>query len=405
MKDLRKALCFGLLVLALIVLSERVAAPLHAAGTAQAPLAYFMAGIHLLNLPGVTVAQVISPSQATSWNLVAVCARWGVNLAFWGIAALIVLRCRGSVSRPAAELYEDPSWQGSDGGKISRRHLMVGSGRAVAGAGLALGSWGLFAEPRWFEVTRREFAIKGLPAELDRLRIVQLSDLHYGAWMSLGWVRRVIEASNSLAPDLVLLTGDYVYHGPAYVRPVARELTRLRANVGVVGVLGNHDWTDGGGVYIKRVFAEEGIRLIDNGRVFITPSRRMVDEAREGLCVAGVGDLWEDKCLYSRALGCVSGGMPRILLSHNPDVAEEGEFIRSGYRVDLMLSGHTHGGQVRLPLVGSPVTNSAYGQKYAKGLVAGPVCPVFVSRGLGMTVMPIRIGVRPEVALIELRSV
>lgn len=403
MKDLRKALCFGLLVLALIVLSERVAAPLHGAGTAQAPLAYFMAGIHLLNLPGVTVAQVISPSQSTSWNLVAVCARWGVNLAFWGIAALIVLRCRGSVSRPAAELYEDPSWQGSDGGKISRRHLMVGSGRAVAGAGLALGSWGLFAEPRWFEVTRREFAVKGLPVELDRLRIVQLSDLHYGAWMSLGWVRQVIEASNLLMPDLVLLTGDYVYHGPEYVRPVVRELTRLRANIGVVGVLGNHDWTDGGGVYIKRVFADEGIRLIDNARVFVAPSRRMVDEAREGLCVAGVGDLWEDKCLYARALGGVSGGVPRILLSHNPDVAEEGEFIRSGYRVDLMLSGHTHGGQVRLPLIGSPVTNSAFGQKYAKGLVAGPVCPVFVSRGLGMTVMPIRVGVRPEVAVIELR--
>src|SRR5207253_1722537 len=161
-----------------------------------------------------------------NWNLVAVCARWGVNFAFWGIAALIVLRCQGSASRPVAELYEDPSWQGSDGGKISRRRLMVGSGRAVAGAGLALGSWGLFAEPRWFEVTRRQIAIKGLPAELDRLRIVQLSDIHYGAWMSLWWVRQVIDATNSLTPDLVLLTGDYVYHGPAYVRPVARELTR-----------------------------------------------------------------------------------------------------------------------------------------------------------------------------------
>jgi predicted MPP superfamily phosphohydrolase len=95
--------------------------------------------------------------------------------------------------------------------------------------------------------------------------------------------------------------------------------------------------------------------------------------------------------------------MPRVLLSHNPDVAEENEFLASGYRVDLMLSGHTHGGQVRLPGIGTPVTNSVYGQKYAAGLVDGPVCPVYVSRGLGMTAMPIRFACRPEIAVIELR--
>jgi len=86
-------------------------------------------------------------------------------------------------------------------------------------------------------------------------------------------------------------------------------------------------------------------------------------------------------------------------------VAEERELIESGHRVDLMLSGHTHGGQVCLPGIGTPVTNSAYGQRYAQGLVAGPLCPVYVSRGLGMTVMPIRVGVRPEIAVIDLRSI
>jgi predicted MPP superfamily phosphohydrolase len=139
--------------------------------------------------------------------------------------------------------------------------------------------------------------------------------------------------------------------------------------------------------------------------MFVTPERRLVGSAREGLCLAGVGDLWEDRCDYGAALDGVAGGVPRILLSHNPDVAEEAGFLQSGYRVDLMLSGHTHGGQVSLPGVGAPVTNSRFGQKYAKGLVAGPVCPVFVSRGLGMTVMPVRWGVRPEIAVIELERV
>jgi predicted MPP superfamily phosphohydrolase len=146
------------------------------------------------------------------------------------------------------------------------------------------------------------------------------------------------------------------------------------------------------------------VPLIDNVRRFVTPGRRLVSESRDGLCIAGVGDLWEDKCIYKDALGGVPGGMPRILLSHNPDVAEEPAFLESGLRVDLMLCGHTHGGQVCLPFVGAPVTNSRLGQKYARGLVNGPVCPVFVSRGLGMTAMPVRLGARPEVAVIELRA-
>jgi predicted MPP superfamily phosphohydrolase len=153
---------------------------------------------------------------------------------------------------------------------------------------------------------------------------------------------------------------------------------------------------------MKSAFANQRVPLIDNARLFVTPQRRLVQGAREGLCLAGVGDLWEDKCLYDKALGGVPGGMPRILLSHNPDVAEESQFLQSGYRVDLMLSGHTHGGQISLPVIGAPVTNSAFGQKYAKGLVAGPVCPVFITRGLGMTVMPVRVGVRPEISVIEL---
>src|SRR5262249_36107043 len=91
------------------------------------------------------------------------------------------------------------------------------------------------------------------------------------------------------------------------------------------------------------------------------------------------------------------------LLSHNPDVAEEPGLVRGGRRVDLMLSGHTHGGQIRLPFLGTPVVPSRYGQKYAQGLIAGPVCPVFVSRGIGVALLPLRLGVTPEIAVLEFR--
>jgi predicted MPP superfamily phosphohydrolase len=111
--------------------------------------------------------------------------------------------------------------------------------------------------------------------------------------------------------------------------------------------------------------------------------------------------------------------MPRLLLSHNPDVAEEPELKEAGRRVDLMLSGHTHGGQVRLPLLGAPITNSAYGKKYARGLVQGPACPVYICRGIGVSGCPLRLGsfrgigvsgcpLRlgsfPEIALFQLHS-
>jgi predicted MPP superfamily phosphohydrolase len=100
---------------------------------------------------------------------------------------------------------------------------------------MGVGAWSFFAESRWFEVTRRQVGIKGLSPGLNGLRIVQLSDIHHGQWMSLAWVRQIIDATNALAPDVVALTGDYVYHGLEYVRPVAMELARLRARVGVLG--------------------------------------------------------------------------------------------------------------------------------------------------------------------------
>jgi predicted MPP superfamily phosphohydrolase len=387
----------------ILAIADLVLAPLHAGGWGQSLLGYIIGFAHTLGLPGHTVSSLAGLRPSHRWTWPAFWAGLAVNLVFWFAVALIVERVRRRLRASAVAPGPTPHDAGSADAQISRRNWLLGGGRAVAGAGIGVGAWGFFGEARWFEVTRTTVPVKGLSPGLDGLRIVQLSDIHYGSWMSIAWVRQIIDATEALAPDVVALTGDYVYRGLEYVRPVARELARLKPRVGVVAVMGNHDWWEGGGEVTRQAFKEEGVPLIDNDRVFVTPNRRLVSHAREGLCLAGVGDLWEDKCLYDRALGGVPGGMPRVLLSHNPDVAEEREFLQGGYRVDLMLSGHTHGGQIRLPGVGSPVTNSAFGQKYAAGLVRGPVCPVYVSRGLGMTVMPVRLGVRPEIAVIELR--
>jgi len=240
---------------------------------------------------GFTVGQVLGIGIRPGWSWGAFAVSLGFNFVFWGLASLLWMRT-GRVVRRWVHAPVERADDYPDARAFSRRRMVLGGGKALAGLGLGMGSWGLFGEARWFEVTRRQFGVRNLPTELDGLRIVQLSDIHHGAWMSLSWVRQIVEVTNSLEPDLVALTGDFVYRGLEYVRPVARELTRLRARVGVLGVLGNHDWSDGGGVLTKRVFAEEGLRLIDNQRVFVTPQRRLVDVApREGLCIAGVGEL------------------------------------------------------------------------------------------------------------------
>jgi predicted MPP superfamily phosphohydrolase len=151
---------------------------------------------------------------------------------------------------------------------------------------------------------------------------------------------------------------------------------------------------------LPTAFARIGVPLIDNHRLFLTPAGlRNKPYPGRSICLAGVGDVWEDEVSFKKAIGGISRQIPRIVLSHNPDAAE---MMESGCRVDLMLSGHTHGGQVKLPLIGMPFKVTRYGHKYIGGLCHGPMCPVIVSRGVGMSGLPIRLGVPPELGLITL---
>ena len=118
------------------------------------------------------------------------------------------------------------------------------------------------------------------------------------------------------------------------------------------------------------------------------------------LHLAGVDDLWSRECDLDRAFAGLCPSVPRVVLAHNPLTVDQ----LAERRCDLMLSGHTHGGQIRVPGLGTPMIPSRYGQKYASGLVRGPACPVYVCRGIGTTIMPLRLGVRPEVAVIELTA-
>ncbi|QOV89664.1 metallophosphoesterase [Humisphaera borealis] len=305
-----------------------------------------------------------------------------------------------------AETRDIPS--PGDDALVSRRGLLLAARRtAVVGiAGTA--AYSFLVELRNVEVTRQSIPIRGLPQTLAGLRIVQLTDLHHGPWTSLSYIRRVVDQANALKPDLIVLTGDYVHQSDRYIAPVVEAMAGLKGRIGVVATLGNHDWWENGELMIREL-DKTSIRRLDNSRLFITSERTLESgvgrtDQKHVLCVAGLGDLWEGSPDCGEALGGVPDFMPRVLLSHNPDTAEEPCVRKHSPRIDLMLSGHTHGGQVSFPGIGTPITPSRYGQKYAAGLVQSPSCPVYVNRGIGTTIIPMRFRVRPEIAVIELQA-
>ena len=271
---------------------------------------------------------------------------------------------------------------------LSRRQFLKG---AIAMGAAGLVADGVLLEPRHVVVERKTIAINGLPDAFDGFRICQITDVHHGPFTGLGFIKKVVEKVNSLNPGLVVLTGDYVDHSSKYIVPAVSALCRLKSSNGVLSVLGNHDhWMDAN--LTQEVFNRYNVPVITN-------SHKLIEIKDKAICVAGVGDLMEDSQDLKAAFYGVPADIPRILLSHNPDYAES---MPASERVDLVLAGHTHGGQVRMPFSIAPITMSMYGQKYAGGLVRSASRQVYVSRGIGVVGIPVRFNCPPEITIITL---
>ena len=406
--------------------------PMHARGEAQTLLGHVNALAFMLAVPGQAVARELAGGFDNRFSPEYHVTASAANGVFYvllvrlllGIGAWVCGRSAAPAGATPQAIAEDattptgPAEQAasvaSASQALSRRDFLLATTRAGAGvalAGVAAGpAWALFVQPRRYEIVRHRLALPDLPTELDGLRIVQLSDIHHGPWLSLDYIARVVTDTNALRPDLVLLTGDYVQGRRHYVSPCVAALAALAPRIGVLAVLGNHDWWEGVDE-ARGAFGRVGIPLLDNDRRVLTPQRRLarVDEAggpeARGLAIAGLGDYLEGGPDFAAALDGLPAHMPCLLMSHWPDAAEDPAMRYGRWRVDLMLSGHTHGGQVRLPLVGTPIVPSRYGQKYAAGFVDGPACRVYVNRGIGTALLPVRWGVAPEITVFDLSAV
>lgn len=237
------------------------------------------------------------------------------------------------------------------------------------------------------EVTENSLFLRGLPAAFQGLRLLQLSDIHHSVYLSLRKVERAVEAANRLGAEVVTLTGDFITFSPHYVAPVARALGRLRAPLGVYAVLGNHDYR-AGAEFVSAELQRNGIQVLRNSNTVL---RRGLAE----LWLAGVDDV-----RYSCDLARAARGIPRrrskILLCHNPVIIRQA----ARYGFDLVLSGHTHGGQVRLPGFDSFYRR----ERFRTGWDRLHSTQLYVNRGLGQVVVPFRLGCPPEIALFELRA-
>lgn len=282
-----------------------------------------------------------------------------------------------------------------------RRFLKVASAAAAAGT-LAVATDASIFEPNRPRLVRIEIPLSRLPRVFDGFTIVQLSDFHYDPFFSVVPIERGVRMSNDFSPDLVVLTGDVVSvpalggvkaarQAAGQAVPCVQILQALRARHGVWSVLGNHDAVSDAG-YIEAALRRGGIPVLRNAAI---PLER---EGRK-LWLAGVEDVLKGDPDLSEALRGIPSGDPIVLLAHEPDFAD----LVAQYPVDLQLSGHSHGGQVRFPLVGA-VYLPPLGRKYPLGLRQIDQLTLYTNVGLGTLQIPVRWNCSPEVTLITLRS-
>ena len=257
-------------------------------------------------------------------------------------------------------------------------------------AGVAQAARAALAEPFSLTVERQPIILNKLPASLDGLNIVHLSDFHHSPFTGSEQIERAIEMANRLEPDIIALTGDYISHDRAYAAGCAEMVGRLRARYGVYAVLGNHDhWTDA--ALITDLFRAEGIRvLVNEGLRF--------EQRGASFWLAGVDDTMVGLEDLPLALAGSRESEMKLLLAHNPIILRRA--ARAG--VDLVLSGHTHGGQVAWRSEKS--VSGRPRRRLLKGLGRSGNTQIYVTRGLGTVVLPIRYGCPPEVSLLELQT-
>lgn len=248
----------------------------------------------------------------------------------------------------------------------------------------------MFIERYIVQVNRYRIPIENLPTAFHGFTLAQLTDLHLGLLVSESFIEKIVQRTNRLAADVIVCTGDYVHARKTTVEidKVWPILSKLRARHGVYSVLGNHDhWAD----------VDRSLYWMERSGQNIRHNCKPIYKGKDRILIGGAGDFWEDELQIDNVFSCSDEKDCRVLLSHNPDSADT-DFKTP---ISLMISGHTHGGQVVIPFKGPPIL-PVKNKNYSSGLITTPITQLFISRGIGWAVYPVRFNCYPEIAVLEL---
>jgi predicted MPP superfamily phosphohydrolase len=246
-------------------------------------------------------------------------------------------------------------------------------------------------------VHEQTIQIDNWPPQLDGLRIAVLSDLHVdNRFITEEKLRTIVARTNQLQPELIVILGDYIAGAGRTTERVEPEvfgpvLKDFRAPLGVYSVLGNHDWWYSG-AKVRKALEQNGIKVLEN-------ESAKVDARGTSFWLVGLADLWTRPQRIADTVATVPEGQPLIALTHNPDI-----FPNVPQRVQLVLAGHTHGGQVRFPIIGPVISSSEYGDRWVQGHVFEDNHHLFVTTGIGTSIVPVRFGLPPEIVILTLKS-
>lgn len=272
-----------------------------------------------------------------------------------------------------------------------RKFLKLGIGGALA-AGL-MGSYTVFVERCHYNLNHYVIKFPNLPSQFHGYKILHLTDIHVGPYLSQESFQKIITEVRKIECDLIALTGDYTHRltDLSDIKKVWSGLESLDAPDGVLNVLGNHDHWDAG---------KNAIDFIENSGQSLRFKTKAIKRGNSKICFGGAGDFWEEHQHIDHIFKDVSNDEFKILLAHNPDTID----TIMNVKMDLTISGHTHGGQVVFPFLGAtvlPVKN----YKYDSGIKDTDAGKLFISKGVGTSIIPVRFSCAPEFALLELQKV
>lgn len=326
----------------------------------------------------------VDPPFAAQVGLFYPVAIWNFGSLFSALL-LSLLRIAGGLTRLIARVSRAGSAQTATAVNVGRRRFLQAGVGSVAAAPLLLSGYGAAYAGKAYDVERLS-----LPFGRS-LRVVQLTDIHAGIYMTREEMRRYALQVIALEPDVFVLTGDFISNSMAFLPACVEEMSRVRALFGTFATLGNHEHLWGRPREIQAVFEQHRIVLLNNSHI-------VIQSAQGPFAVAGIDDLQSGQPDLEAALHGLAPNIPTLLLSHRPEIFPDAAALG----IPLTLSGHYHGGQIKLRLPGGDLSMAHLRTPYPEGLYRIHGSHLYVSRGIGTTFTPVRLNARPEVTLFQL---